>query len=50
MPLGGLGTGNLALKGDGSLVQWQISNRINHKAYVPHSFFGISWGYMTGKV
>ncbi len=50
MPLGGLGTGNLALKGDGSLVQWQISNRIDHKAYVPHSFFGISWGYNTGRV
>jgi uncharacterized protein (DUF608 family) len=41
MPLGGLGTGSLALCGDGSLRQWQINNQINHLACVPHSFFGV---------
>jgi non-lysosomal glucosylceramidase len=43
MPLGGLGTGSIALCGDGSLRQWQIVNQINHLACVPHSFFGV-WG------
>lgn len=40
-PLGGLGTGSVALGGDGSLRQWQLGNRINHLACVPHSFFAI---------
>lgn len=43
MPLGGLGTGSLAIRGDGSLGQWQLSNRINHVAYVPFSFFAFFW-------
>lgn len=41
MPLGGIGTGSVALCGDGSLRQWQVNNTINHLAYVPHSFFAI---------
>ena len=41
MPLGGLGTGTIALAGDGSLRQWQIHNQINHLACVPHAFFAI---------
>jgi uncharacterized protein (DUF608 family) len=41
MPLGGLGTGSIALCGDGSLRQWQIHNQVNHLACVPHSFFAI---------
>ncbi len=41
MPLGGLGTGSIALGGDGSLRQWQITNQINHLACVPHSFFAV---------
>jgi uncharacterized protein (DUF608 family) len=41
MPLGGIGTGQLAVAGDGSLRQWQIWNRINHLAYLPDSFFAI---------
>lgn len=41
MPLGGLGTGSLALCGDGSLRQWQIHNQVNHTACVPHSFFAV---------
>jgi len=39
MPLGGVGTGTIALCGDGSLRQWQIHNQVNHLACVPHSFF-----------
>ena len=41
MPLGGLGTGSIALAGDGSLRQWQIHNQVNHMACIPHSFFAI---------
>ena len=40
-PLGGLGTGNIALAGDGSLRQWQIVNNVNHLGYVPLSGFFI---------
>jgi non-lysosomal glucosylceramidase len=39
MPLGGLGTGQIALGGDGGLRQWQIVNQINHLGFVPDSFF-----------
>ena len=41
MPMGGIGTGTIALCGDGSLRQWQIVNRVNHLGYVPDSFFAI---------
>jgi non-lysosomal glucosylceramidase len=41
MPLGGLGTGSIALCGDGGLRQWQIFNQVNHQAHVPHSFFAV---------
>lgn len=41
MPLGGIGTGSVALCGDGSLRQWQLCNNVNHVAQVPHSFFAI---------
>jgi uncharacterized protein (DUF608 family) len=41
MPLGGLGTGSIALCGDGSLRQWQIHNQVNHIACIPHSFFAV---------
>ncbi|MBI5879321.1 MAG: hypothetical protein HZB53_16865 [Chloroflexi bacterium] len=41
MPLGGIGTGTIALCGDGSLRQWQIHNQVNHVACVPHSFFAL---------
>jgi uncharacterized protein (DUF608 family) len=41
-PLGGIGTGTVALCGDGGLRQWQIFNNINHNAHVPHSFFAVS--------
>lgn len=41
MPLGGIGTGSVALCGDGSLRQWQLTNSVNHLAHVPHSFFAV---------
>ncbi len=41
MPLGGLGAGQVALCGDGSLRQWQIFNQVNHQAFVPDSFFAV---------
>ncbi len=40
-PLGGIGTGNIALAGDGGLRQWQIWNTSNHDAHLPDSFFAL---------
>lgn len=41
LPLGGIGTGNVAICGDGSLRQWQLGNTVNHLGFVPESFFAI---------
>ncbi|HUX76267.1 MAG TPA: GH116 family glycosyl-hydrolase [Anaerolineae bacterium] len=41
LPLGGIGTGSVALAGDGGLRQWQIVNNVNHDGHVPDSFFAI---------
>jgi uncharacterized protein (DUF608 family) len=41
MPLGGIGTGQVAICGDGSLRQWQLLGRPNHTAFVPDSLFAI---------
>ena len=41
MPLGGLGTGTVALAGNGALRQWQLHNVGNHEAHVPNSFFAL---------
>jgi non-lysosomal glucosylceramidase len=41
LPLGGIGTGSVALAGDGGLRQWQIVNNVNHNGHVPGSFFAI---------
>ena len=41
MPLGGIGTGTIALGGDGLLKQWQITNTVKHRAFVPNSFFAV---------
>lgn len=41
LPLGGIGTGNLAIAGDGTLRQWQIFNQVNHTAFLPGTFFAI---------
>jgi uncharacterized protein (DUF608 family) len=44
VPLGGIGTGTIALGGEGGLRQWQIFNQINHRAFVPGSFFALHAG------
>ncbi|WP_277049233.1 GH116 family glycosyl-hydrolase [Ruania albidiflava] len=41
MPLGGIGTGNLALGADGGLRQWQLHNIGNHRGELPGSFFAV---------
>lgn len=40
-PLGGLGTGQVALCGDGALRQWQLLGVPNHGALLPDSFFAL---------
>lgn len=41
MPLGGIGTGNLAISADGGLRQWQLHNIGNHAGALPGSFFAL---------
>jgi non-lysosomal glucosylceramidase len=41
LPLGGIGTGNLALGGTGALKQWQLHNQGNHLGFSPQSFFAL---------
>ena len=41
MPLGGIGTGNLAICADGGLRQWQLHNVGNHGGALPGSFFAL---------
>jgi non-lysosomal glucosylceramidase len=41
LPLGGIGTGNLALGGTGTLKQWQLHNQGNHLGFAPQSFFAL---------
>lgn len=41
MPLGGIGTGNLAIGADGGLRQWQLHNIGNHTGEAPWSFFAL---------
>lgn len=39
LPLGGIGTGNLAIGADGALRQWQLHNLGNHLGELPNTFF-----------
>lgn len=41
MPLGGIGTGNVAIGADGGLRQWQLHNIGNHRGDLPNSFFAV---------
>jgi non-lysosomal glucosylceramidase len=41
MPLGGIGTGNVAICADGALRQWQLHNLGNHAGDLPGSFFAL---------
>ncbi|ETK34968.1 GH116 family glycosyl hydrolase [Microbispora sp. ATCC PTA-5024] len=40
-PLGGFGTGHVALGGDGALRQWQLPGVPNHRGFLPDSFFAL---------
>lgn len=39
MPIGGIGTGGLAVGADGSLRQWQLTGMPNHRGALPYSGF-----------
>lgn len=41
MPLGGIGTGTVAIGADGGLRQWQLHNIGNHQGDLPGSLFAI---------
>ncbi|MFC7405520.1 GH116 family glycosyl-hydrolase [Georgenia alba] len=41
LPLGGIGTGNVAVCADGALRQWQLHNIGNHRGDLPWSFFAL---------
>src|SRR6201998_2697456 len=41
MPLGGIGTGNLAICADGGLRQWQLHNIRNHAGALTGSFLAV---------
>ncbi|MFG1948492.1 GH116 family glycosyl-hydrolase [Nonomuraea sp. NPDC048826] len=41
MPLGGIGTGNVAICADGGLRQWQLQNCGNHRGVLPYTFFAL---------
>ena len=41
MPLGGIGTGSIAIGGRGDLREWQIFNTCNTACVVPAGFFGV---------
>lgn len=41
MPLGGIGTGNVAIAADGSLRQWQLHNMGNHVGALRGSFLSL---------
>ena len=41
MPIGGPGTGQVSVAGDGSLRQWQISHEVNLTGFVPQTFLAI---------
>ena len=41
MPLGGIGTGTVALAATGALRQWQLHNQGNHLGALPQAFFAL---------
>jgi hypothetical protein len=43
LPLGGIGTGNLAIGADGALRQWQLHNIGNHLGELPNTFFALRY-------
>lgn len=43
LPLGGVGTGNLAIGANGALRQWQLHNIGNHLGELPNTFFALRY-------
>jgi non-lysosomal glucosylceramidase len=41
MPLGGIGTGHVAIGGTGVLKQWQLLGQGSHLGFLPQSFFAL---------
>ena len=41
LPLGGIGTGSVALNGEGRLVQWQVFNNFEKSAQINDTFFAV---------
>src|ERR1700739_3027756 len=41
LPLGGIGTGNVAIGATGVLKQWQLHHQGNHLGFLPQSFFAL---------
>jgi len=50
LPLGGIGTGSIALHGTGRLVQWQIFNMIDKRCGVDDSFFAVRTRSKDGRI
>ncbi|MCC6793649.1 MAG: twin-arginine translocation signal domain-containing protein [Candidatus Hydrogenedentes bacterium] len=50
MPLGGIGAGQVYLRGDGTLNPWQNFNNFNTNAMVPDSFFAVRTKDAAGAV
>ena len=48
-PLGGIGTGNVSLAGNGYLTEWQLANHVNKGAKVETSFFAVRVKPAAGK-
>jgi len=48
MPLGGVGTGTVAVAGNGALRQWQLHNVGRHDAHVPLSFLAMRLNGVPG--
>lgn len=47
-PIGGIGTGSIALSGTGELVDWEIFNRPNKGSYLPNTFL-LLWAQEPGR-
>ncbi len=49
-PIGGIGTGNFSVSGNGSLLDWEIFHRPNKGSLMPNTFFSLWTRTASGKV